>query len=97
MLDVTPAASRAIGTLVTVSSEDETGGLRIAVAAELNDAVEITLAFSAGPQQGDEVVMTSTGSQVFLDAGAAYHLSDKVLDVQRGQAGDLQFAFDRKN
>jgi iron-sulfur cluster assembly protein len=96
MLDVTPAASQAIGTLTAVVGRGE-GGLRIAVTAKVSEGAEITLAYSDRPEHGDQVVATAPGSHVFLESDAARYLADKVLDVRQSHDGSLHFAVDKKH
>jgi iron-sulfur cluster assembly protein len=92
MLTVTDAAAEAINALSTAEGKGESGGLRFAVHAESEEGATLAVSVAAEPTDGDEVVTGTEGAQVFLDPQAALYLSDKVLDVQPDEQGQLNFA-----
>jgi Fe-S cluster assembly iron-binding protein IscA len=95
MLDVTVAAGEAINVLTAAEGRrQDSGGLRIGAPDEQGSALAIEVA--AQPVQGDEVITSHAGSQVFLEPGAAGYLSDQVLDVHKDVDGQFHFALRRK-
>jgi iron-sulfur cluster assembly protein len=92
MLAVTEAAAGAISALATQEGVAEEGGLRFELRTQDDSQAALALSVAPAPAQGDEVITAEDGAHVFLEAGAAEFLSDKVLDVQRDAEGQLNFA-----
>ena len=92
MLTVTDAAAEAISALSSAEGKGESGGLRFAVHAESEEGATLAVSVASEPTDGDEVVKSEQGAQVFLDPQAASYLNDKVLDVQPDNEGQLNFA-----
>ncbi|TML85222.1 MAG: HesB/YadR/YfhF-family protein [Actinobacteria bacterium] len=76
MLTLTENAAEAIKGLV----ESEDAGLRISTEEGEDDGVGIRLEVAEAALEGDKVVVEH-GAHVFLDAGAALILDNRVLDV----------------
>jgi iron-sulfur cluster assembly protein len=91
MLAVTEAAAEAISAL-TAQGGIQDGGLRFAMQTEPDSQPALALTVAPQPAQGDQVVTANEGAHVFLEERAADYLSDKVLDVQAGTDGELNFA-----
>jgi Fe-S cluster assembly iron-binding protein IscA len=75
----------------SVSDEPEVPpdtGLRIAAGPEGSGSLSLSVA--AGPQAGDKVV-ESNGARVYLEPEAADLLSDKTLDAEVDEHGDVAF------
>jgi iron-sulfur cluster assembly protein len=82
MLTITPTAAEALDTIVaSVPDAPETTGLRIAQSAGPDGRPGFTLELAAEPEAGDQVV---DGAQVpvFVEAGVAEVLDDKILDAE---------------
>jgi len=77
MLAVTEAAAEAI---------------RFAMKTEADSQAALALTVAPAPAEGDQVVTANESAQVFLEEQAADFLSDKVLDVQPDNEGQLTFA-----
>lgn len=92
MLAVTDAAAGAISALVAQEGVQEQGGLRFAVETTNDSQSALALSVAAGPAEGDQIVTAEDGAQVFLEPQAADYLSDKVLDLQQDEEGQLSFA-----
>lgn len=92
MLAVTEAAAEAITALTSQGGIDDQGGLRFSMQAETDSQAALALTVASAPVQGDQVVTADTGANVFLEEQAADYLSDKVLDVQQDDEGQLNFA-----
>ena len=84
MLTLTPAAAEVVRTLVEESAAPDSGGLRIAAAEETSDGVALELTLVEEPAPEDERI-EQEGANVYLDAGAAELLDDKLLDAQVGE------------
>lgn len=69
-------------------------GLRIAPGPEGSGS--LSLSVTAGPQVGDEVV-ESQGVRVYLESEAAVLLSDKTLDAEVDEHGDVAFLIDEQS
>jgi Fe-S cluster assembly iron-binding protein IscA len=91
MLTVTDAAAEAISVLSSSEGMGEAGGLRFAVQSETEQGATLAVSVTPEPAAGDEVVTSERGSQVFLDPDAASYLTDKVLDAQPDESGQLNF------
>jgi iron-sulfur cluster assembly protein len=91
MLAVTTAAAEAISALTAEEGQQENGGLRFSVHRANQDSASLALTVADAPAQGDQVVTSDAGAQVFLEPEAAAYLSDKVLDVQQNPEGELSF------
>jgi iron-sulfur cluster assembly protein len=91
MLAVTEAAAQAIDAL-TAQGGVEDGGLRFSMQAQSDSEAALALTVASAPVEGDQVVTADTGAHVFLEEQAADYLSDKVLDVQQDDEGQLNFA-----
>ena len=91
MLTLTENAAEAIKGLV----ESEDAGLRISTEEGEDDGVGIRLEVAEAALEGDKVVVEH-GAHVFLDAGAALILDNRVLDVttraERVSEGQILFA-----
>lgn len=92
MLTITDAAAEAITALTADAELPAGGGVRIS-SFDAERGVEIALV--GEPDPGDVVVATRPGVTVFLEAGAAEVLDDKVLDVRRisGAEGEDELRF----
>lgn len=91
MLAMTETAAEAI-TVLTQNQGNEEAGLRVAVAEENTEGLQLSLSVLEGPETGDQVVGTESGAKVFLEPRASEFLDDKVLDVQQNEQGELNFA-----
>lgn len=89
MLTMTDTAAEAVKTIVSrVPDITDEGGVRITDTGQ-EAGLELTLA--PAPEPTDTVVSTG-GAHVFLDAGAAATLDDRVLDAELAQDGSVRFA-----
>ena len=89
MLTITQNAAEALDSiLASIADAPETAGLRIAPGTGENGQPGLTLQLAAEPAPGDQIV-AGQGVPVFVDAGVAEELDDKVLDaqVEGGQIG----------
>jgi iron-sulfur cluster assembly protein len=91
MLAVTEAAADAISALTSQRGIDQDGGLRFAVQTRDDSQDALALTVAPGPADGDEVVTVDAGAHVFLEPRAAQYLSDKLLDVEQDQEGQVNF------
>ena len=89
MLTLTENASMAVKSIVGQVPDAPDGGLRIRDTGSAETGFE--LGVSPQPETTDAVVEVE-GARVFLDAGAALALDDKVLDAQMEQDGSVRFA-----
>lgn len=89
MLTLTENASTIVREITTQSSGSDDAGLRIALEATPEPAFAISA--TDGPQPGDATV-EQDGATVYLDAGSAAELDDKVLDASLDTEGAVQFA-----
>ena len=89
MLTLTENASMAVKSIVGQVADAPDGGLRIRDTGSAETGFE--LGVSPQPETTDAVV-EAEGARVFLDAGAALALEDKVLDAQMEQDGSVRFA-----
>ena len=87
MLTLTENASMAVKSIVEQVPDAPQGGLRIRDTGSAETGFE--LGVSPQPETTDAVV---EGARVFLDAGAALALEDKILDAQMEQDGSVRFA-----
>jgi Fe-S cluster assembly iron-binding protein IscA len=92
MLAVTEAAAGAISALIAQEGVADQGGLRFEVRTQDDSQAALALSVAPSPAEGDQVVTAEDGAQVFLEPTAAQYLSDKVLDVQQDDRGQLNFA-----
>lgn len=96
MLAMTDVAAEAI-TALTEDNTDGTAeqseaGLRMVVSQGEEGGAQLSLSVAEAPESGDQVVGTEGGAKVFLEEQAAQLLDDKVLDVQKDDEGQLNFA-----
>lgn len=91
MLAMTETAAEAINVLTQREGHPE-AGLRVAVAEEGTEGLQLSLAVLESPEVDDQVVGTESGAKVFLEPRASEFLDDKVLDVQQNEQGELNFA-----
>ncbi|HEX3590196.1 MAG TPA: hypothetical protein VHV74_11225 [Pseudonocardiaceae bacterium] len=89
MLTLTHSAIEVVNTVVERSGESDTAGLRIANGSA-PDAAGLQAEFVSGPAEQDQVV-AQDGARVFLDAGAAAYLDDKVLTGELDEQGQVRF------
>jgi iron-sulfur cluster assembly protein len=87
VLTLTDNAATEIRNLVSNPEVPDDGGVRIAS----NDEGALTLALTAGPAEGDEVI-EAEGARVFLEPQAGELLDDKTLDAGVDPEGHLQFS-----
>ena len=92
MLAVTEAAAEAISALTAQGGIQQEGGLRFAMQASSDSQAALALSVAPAPAEGDQVVTANDSAHVFLEERAADYLSDKVLDVQPDDEGQLSFA-----
>jgi len=90
MLVLTDQATMVIEALVGRSELPEGAGLRIASSSAQDGAGDLSIAAAGAPEAGDRVV-EAQGARVFVEAGAAAVLDDKVLDAERDEQGRVQF------
>lgn len=88
MLTLTENASSAVKNLAS-QIPTETGGLRIAEAADPQNGYALSLA--SAPEEGDTVV-ESDGARVFVDQAASVALDDRILDARVQEDGAVGFA-----
>ena len=81
MLTLTPTAAEVVRTLVEQSPTPGSGGLRIAAGHETGEGIPLELSLVDEPDPTDERI-EQQGATVYLDAGAAVLLDDKLLDAQ---------------
>jgi Fe-S cluster assembly iron-binding protein IscA len=81
VLTLTPTAAEVVRRMVEQSHVQESGGLRIAAGEDTGAGVPLELSLVGEPEALDETVEQS-GATVYLDAGAAELLDDKLLDAQ---------------
>jgi iron-sulfur cluster assembly protein len=91
MLAVTTAAAEAISALTAEEGQQNNGGLRFSVHRASEDSASLALSVADAPAQGDQVVTSDAGAQVFMEPEAAAYLSDKLLDVQETAEGEMSF------
>ena len=87
MLTLTRAAIEVVNAVVDKSGERDTAGLRIANTAE---AEGLQAEFVSGPAEQDQV-LSQDGARVYMDAGAAAYLDDKVLTGEFDEQGNVRF------
>jgi Fe-S cluster assembly iron-binding protein IscA len=88
MLKLTENATTVIEALVGRSDLPEGAGLRIASSHDGPDDLDVSAADT--PETGDRVI-EAKGARIFLEAGAAAALDDKVLDAHSDDQGRVQF------
>ncbi len=88
MLTLTENASSAVKNLAS-QIPTETGGLRIAEAADPENGYALSLA--PAPEAGDTVV-ESDGARVFVDEPSRVALDDRILDARVEPDGSVGFA-----
>ncbi len=91
MLEVTRAAAEAISAAVAAKEGHETGGLRISLDSTEQGA-KLATEITAQPAEGDQVITSDVGSQVFLPPDASLFVTDKVLDVEQDADGNRYLA-----
>lgn len=96
MLVLTDAAAETIDALTARSDLPENAGLRISTLAGGEQAAGWNAALTAGPGPKDEVFQVRRG-RLYLDPEAAGRLSDKVLDAQTAQDGEVVFHVRRQD
>jgi iron-sulfur cluster assembly protein len=85
MLTLTESAKDMVRNMLTSGEAPEGSGLRISAAQDADGGPALALELATAPVAGDDVI-DDAGSRVFLEAGAAALLEDKVLDAE--QHGD---------
>ena len=85
MLTLTDSAKEMVRDMIAEGDAPEGTGLRISAAQDADGGPALALELATGPADGDEVLEDGS-SRVFLEAGAAALLDDKVLDAE--QHGD---------
>lgn len=90
MLTLTHDAATAIQALTTKPDLPEQTGLRIASAAGDNGALSFAVSVADGPQPDDEVV-EAEGARVFVDSEVVPALTDKALDAEVDEQGQVRF------
>jgi iron-sulfur cluster assembly protein len=88
MLTLTPTAAEAVKTIVARVPQVDDGGVRI---RDTGGETGFELSVTQSPETEDTVVVTD-GARVFLDAGAAAALDDRVLDAELSGDGSVRFA-----
>ena len=96
MLEVTQAAAEAINAATAAKGVEDSGGLRISVDSAGEQGAKLTSAIADQPAEGDEVVTSDLGPQVFLERDAALYLTDKVLDIDQDPNGKRYFSLHGK-
>jgi iron-sulfur cluster assembly protein len=91
MLTISESAAEVIKVVLAGGDSPEGSGLRIAPAGEGGAPEGLQASIASEPQGNDEVVEES-GVRVFLEPQAASLLTDKVLDAQRDDNGELSLA-----
>ncbi len=82
-------AAEAVKTIVSrVPNLPDEGGVRI---SDTGAETGLELSLAPAPEATDTVV-DSNGAHVFLDAGAAASLEDRVLDAELNEDGSVRFA-----
>ncbi|MBR7825007.1 adhesin [Actinospica sp. MGRD01-02] len=90
MLRLTDTAADLIGKLSTQPDLPDTAGLRIESASAPGTEGGLAAELAPGPGLDDQVVEVR-GARVFLDAEMVDHLSDKVLDAETKEDGQVAF------
>jgi iron-sulfur cluster assembly protein len=89
MLTMTDTAAEAVKTIVSrVPNIPDEGGVRI---SDTGQEAGFELSLAPAPEPTD-TVLDANGAHVFLDAGAAASLDDRVLDAELAQDGSVRFA-----
>jgi iron-sulfur cluster assembly protein len=88
MLDLTANATSVIRSIAERPELPDEAGLRVATGG--GDSGHFSVAATGAPEQGD-LIVEKEGARVFLDPQAAVILDDKVLDVQVGEEGKVEF------
>ena len=84
MLTLTENASTIVREITAQAGGADEAGLRIAL--EATPEPDFAISATEGPQPGD-ATLEQDGATVYLDAGAATELDDKVLDSRPGGQG----------
>jgi Fe-S cluster assembly iron-binding protein IscA len=92
MIEMTPAAAEVVRNLLTGSGTLADAGLRF----RLQGDRDVQIAVVDGPDEGDQVVSTEPGAQLFLEPEAAKYFDDKVLDVVDANEGEVNFVIASK-
>jgi iron-sulfur cluster assembly protein len=92
MLEVTPAAAEAINAATAAQGVADTGGLRISVDSTTEQGATLNSAIAPQPAEGDQVITSEAGPQVFLEPEAVPYLTDKVLDIDQDADGQRYLA-----
>jgi Fe-S cluster assembly iron-binding protein IscA len=82
MLTLTESAKDMVRDMLTNGDAPEGSGLRISATHDTHGSPALALDLAAESAAGDDV-LDDDGSRVFLEAGAAALLDDKILDAQR--------------
>jgi Fe-S cluster assembly iron-binding protein IscA len=88
MLMLTENAGAVINSLVDRPELPEGAGLRITSPADGSEGLMVA---TAGQPEAADQVVEQDGARVFVDAGAATILDDKVLDARVSDAGTVEF------
>jgi iron-sulfur cluster assembly protein len=90
MLTLTPAAAEVVRQLVTSSSVDENGGMRISEGETTPEGTELQMQLVDSPEETDESV-EEAGAHIYLEPTVAEYLEDKVLDAHVHEGGSAHF------
>ena len=90
MLTMTPTAAEAVRQLVSGTSIESSGGVRISPAAPSPASAPLQVAVAPSPETTDQTI-DETGARVFVASDATEFLDDKVLDAEV-DAGRVRFA-----
>ncbi|WIX75109.1 iron-sulfur cluster biosynthesis protein [Amycolatopsis carbonis] len=90
MFTITESAAEAIKQLIAAQNIDADGGLRLTLDGPPEDSAALSVAVTAHPAAGDDVV-ASAGAHVFLARETRTRLADKVLDVRKDIDGHYTF------
>lgn len=89
MLTLTENASTVVKSLASRGGTSEEAGLRISSLGV--ESPEFAVEVAARPAELDTIVETD-GARVFLEPNAAASLSDKVLDAEVSEQGNVRFS-----
>jgi iron-sulfur cluster assembly protein len=90
MFTITESAAEAIKQLTAAQNVHADGGLRLTLDGPPEDSAALSVAVTAHPDAGDDVVATAD-AHVFLAHGTRVRLADKVLDVRKDIDGHYTF------
>jgi iron-sulfur cluster assembly protein len=92
MLTLTPNAAEAVRQLVSGSTAEGSGGVRIAPGEpDPTGTTPLQVTIAEAPEASDQTIDES-GARVFVQSDAAEVLDDKVLEADVDDAGRVRFA-----